>query len=138
MGTKALAAPPAMLSTGPLTTVTLDPSKLYRIGTHTTGEPYFQHSGASRFDAPGAKLIPPAPEYDSCYFGLSLDVALAETMLHDLSPMNGRLKFHRPVSMPSTCCASRARLWCWPTSLALHSSGSTVTRISRVTTLCMP
>lgn len=81
-----------MLSTGALTTVCLDPSKLYRIGTHNTGEPYFQHSGANRFDAPGAKLAPPAPEYDSCYFGLSLDVAMAETMLHDLSPINGAFK----------------------------------------------
>ena len=92
MGTKPLAAPPAILSTGPLTTVLLDPSKLYRIGTHNTGEPYFQHSGASRFDAPGTMLAPPAPEYDSCYFGLSLDVAMAETMLHDLSPVDGAFK----------------------------------------------
>lgn len=92
MSTKPLAAPPAILSTGPLTTVSLDPSKLYRIGIHHTGEPYFQRSGASRFDAPGAMLAPPAPEYDSCYFGLSLDVAMAETMLHDLSPLNGAFK----------------------------------------------
>lgn len=92
MGTRPLAAPPAILSTGTLSTVSLDPAKLYRISTHKTNQPYFQHSGNSRFDAPGTNAVPPAPEYDSCYFGLSLDVAIAESVLHDLVPVNGAFR----------------------------------------------
>jgi hypothetical protein len=84
--------PPPALSTGPLTTIVVDPAELCRIGTHKTGEPYFAHSGANRFDAPGAAAVPPAPEYDSCYFGLSLEVAIAETVLHDLEPLEGAFR----------------------------------------------
>lgn len=91
MGTRSLAPPPAILSTA-LTTVSISPAELFRIGVHETGEPYFQHSGASRFDAPGARRARPKPEYDSCYFGLSLQVASAESVLHDALPVNGAFR----------------------------------------------
>jgi hypothetical protein len=92
LGTKQLADPPAILSAGPLTTVSIEPADLFRIGVHKTGEPYFQHSGASRFDAPGARKKMPAPEYDSCYFGLTFECAIAESVLHDLVPVDSAFR----------------------------------------------
>ncbi len=92
MGTTRLTLPPAIVSTGPLRTVSINPSKLLRIGRHNTGEPYFAHWGSSRFDAPGCLSVPPKPEYDACYFGLSLPVAIAETILHDVVPVDGAFR----------------------------------------------
>lgn len=88
MGAKVLRPPPQSLATdAKLPVVSLSPEKLLRISQYPDGEPYFGKSGANRFDAPGCRIG--APEFRSCYFGLSLEVAMAETLLHDETPING-------------------------------------------------
>lgn len=89
MGTVKLGAPPASLHTGPLDVIRIDSTKLFRISTHNTGEPFFNDSGNNRFDAPGCSMVPRAPEFRTCYFGMTLSVAIAETVLHDAVPVNG-------------------------------------------------
>lgn len=61
--------------------------ELVRISGFASGEPFFGVSGGNRFDAPGCLVK--APEYSSCYLGLSFDVALAESLLHDVVPRKG-------------------------------------------------
>lgn len=65
------------------------PSRLVRVATVPGREPYFGSTGRNRFDAPGC---PGLPEYSTCYFGTSLAVAIAETVLHDEIPVDG--EFH--------------------------------------------
>ncbi|WP_223164547.1 RES family NAD+ phosphorylase [Massilia rubra] len=60
---------------------------LVRVSGHTSGEPYFGRSGANRFDDPDSGS-PTA--FGTCYFGEGLLVAVAETLLHDVRPKNGR------------------------------------------------
>ncbi|MES2742106.1 MAG: RES family NAD+ phosphorylase [Pseudomonadota bacterium] len=62
-----------------------------RISQYPAGEPYFGASGANRFDAPGC--LARAPEFRSCYFGFSLEVAVAESLLHDELPVDGEFRF---------------------------------------------
>lgn len=69
-----------------LQTVTVEPSSLFRISGHNTGEPYFGRWNANRFDDPNPD---PAARYGTCYLGTSLAVAVAETLLHDLKPRKG-------------------------------------------------
>lgn len=69
----------------------IDPSALLRISRYNINEPFFGASGANRFDAPG-KL----PEFKASYLATLLAVALAETVLHDEIPVNG--KFHMATS----------------------------------------
>lgn len=52
-------------------------SKLYRISRYSSGEPYFGRTGANRFDDPTRAK---ARRFGTCYLGLSLEVAIAETM----------------------------------------------------------
>lgn len=73
----------------------LYPRYLVRISQYPTGEPYFGCSGGNRFDAPGC--LAGAPEFRSCYFGFSLGVAIAESLLHDEVPVNGEFRFSRAV-----------------------------------------
>lgn len=88
MAAKALAAPPAILSTDTTLAVTLlDPGKLFRVSGFVAGEPHFGATGGNRFDAPGC--LRGQPEYQSCYLGLALDVAIAESLLHDALPFDG-------------------------------------------------
>lgn len=68
--------------------VPLPVAELFRISGFATGEPFFGVSGGSRFDAPGCLVG--SPEYASCYLGLSFDVALAESLLHDAVPVRGK------------------------------------------------
>lgn len=84
---RALASPPAIVSTGKISAKKCAAEKLLRISNYTTGEPYFGQSGANRFDAPGCLLD--AAEFSACYLGLSLNVALAESVLHDEMPIDG-------------------------------------------------
>lgn len=92
--TKRLGVPPACVSTAKLNIVTVRPSKLVRVSSYITDEPYFGHSGAHRFDAPGC---PATPQFSSCYFGLDLTVAIAESVLHDRIPEDGAF----PISSAS-------------------------------------
>jgi hypothetical protein len=64
-----------------------------RTGAHfvfDSGEPYFGQSGANRFDAPGC--LTGTPQYQCCYLGLSFDVALAESLLHDEVARRGKFR----------------------------------------------
>lgn len=74
------------LTTPTLSTVSIDPAGLLRVSSHDTGEPYFGKTGRNRFDDPNPD---PAVRYGTCYFGASLAVALAETLLHDRTPVRG-------------------------------------------------
>jgi len=62
---------------------------------YPSGEPYFGASGANRFDAPGC--LAGTPQFRSCYFGFSLDVAMAESLLHDEMPVDGEFRISRPA-----------------------------------------
>lgn len=88
-----LLPPGANFSTLPLDVQLLNPSQLYRVSTYDTGEPYFGRSRGNRFDDPTAKK---ADRFGTGYLGFNLTVAIAETLLHDAEPENGR--FEVPVS----------------------------------------
>ena len=88
MATKPLPLPPSILSTDRFPVKYLDPGRLVRISSYTNGEPFFGRSGGNRFDAPGA--IAGHAEYGACYLGHNLTVALAESVLHDAEPVDGR------------------------------------------------
>lgn len=83
-----LTLPHKALSTSAALPVTgLPVPELVRISSHQTGEPYFGASGGNRFDAPGWRNG--NPEYGCCYLGLTFEVALAESLLHDAVPVEG-------------------------------------------------
>lgn len=88
MATRTLPDPPSILSTERFPVTYLDPARLFRISSYASGEPYFGRSGANRFDAPGARAG--APEFGACYLGQTLAVAIAESLLHDAEPIEGR------------------------------------------------
>lgn len=88
MATKALPLPPSLLSTERFAANYLDPERLIRISSYASGEPFFGRSGGNRFDAPGT--ITGHAEYGACYLGQNLTVALAESVLHDAEPVDGR------------------------------------------------
>ncbi|MEG0881465.1 MAG: RES family NAD+ phosphorylase [Janthinobacterium sp.] len=88
MAATRLKPPPTILATSTTLPVAgLPVSGLYRISGHASGEPYFGSSGGNRFDAPGCRTG--NPEYGTCYLGLSFEVALAESLLHDAVPLKG-------------------------------------------------
>lgn len=93
MAAEPLGPPPAALSTEKFPKKYLDPAHLIRISSYHTGEPFFGKSGHNRFDAPGASTG--TPEYGICYFGTDLEVAMAESILHDEMPVNGRFQLTR-------------------------------------------
>lgn len=78
----ALRPPGSGFSKIPLDIELLDPALLYRVSRHTSGEPFFGRSRGNRFG--------------TCYLGLDLTVAMAESLLHDVEPTNGR--FEVPLS----------------------------------------
>lgn len=80
MSTIRLGPPPDFVRTCNLETIDVCPSELTRVAFHVDGEPYFHRSRRNRFDAPG---LPTFPDFSTCYFGLDLPVAVAETVLHD-------------------------------------------------------
>ncbi|MES2264619.1 MAG: RES family NAD+ phosphorylase [Pseudomonadota bacterium] len=87
---KALGLPPSNLATDKLPVSYVAPEKLVRVSGYTSGEPFFGQSGANRFDAPGCAAG--TPEFSSCYLGFSLSVAIAESILHDEIPVNGKFR----------------------------------------------
>jgi len=109
MAAAPLGPPPAVLATSTrLATTMVDPSQLSRISRFSTGEPYFGRSGHGRFDAPDCETGNAA--YGTCYLGLSLHVAFAESLLHDEEPVNGEFELsldelnrhfvHRFIGLP--------------------------------------
>lgn len=73
--------------------VTLPPAALVRVSRHDCGEPHFGRTGGNRFDDPDRG-------YGTCYFGRSLALAIAETLLHDAVAVRGRFLVH-PDSIAS-------------------------------------
>jgi hypothetical protein len=65
------------------------PSRLYRISKVDSGEPFFGRSASSRFDDPNRIQ---SRRFGTCYLGFSLEVAIAETILHDEMPVRGRFE----------------------------------------------
>jgi hypothetical protein len=82
-----LKPPPPNLSSIPLTTKTIAASNLYRVSRYTSGEPFFGRTALNRFDD---RSRPKKGRFGTCYCGLDLETAVAETILHDLMPVNGR------------------------------------------------
>lgn len=78
-----LRRPPRSLAKLNLPTVKINPSKLLRVSRHASAEPYFGRSGVNRFDD---RRTPQSQRFGTCYFGLSLTVAVGETVLHDEMP----------------------------------------------------
>lgn len=81
-----LKPPPSDLHDINLETVQVQVASLYRISKHTSGEPYFGKSAGNRFDDNSRH---PSKRFGTCYLGLTLQVAIAETVLHDLMPHGG-------------------------------------------------
>ncbi len=81
-----LKPPPANLSGIALTTKTIAASSLYRVSRYTSGEPFFGRTALNRFDD---RSRPKKGRFGTCYCGLDLETAIAETILHDLMPLNG-------------------------------------------------
>ena len=67
--------------------IQLAPSKLCRISPYSSVEPYFGRSASNRFDDPTRTK---SKRFGTCYLGESLEVAIAETVLHDEMPVGGR------------------------------------------------
>lgn len=86
-GTSLLQPPPEDLHRQRLDIVMVRPSDLVRVSRHDTGEPYFGRSGGNRFDDASADSV---QRFGTCYLGLGLTVAFAESVLHDLEPTGGR------------------------------------------------
>jgi hypothetical protein len=82
-----LKPPPLSLSSIALTTKTIAVTSLYRVSRYTSGEPYFGRTALNRFDD---RSRPKKARFGTCYCGLDLETAVAETMLHDLMPVKGR------------------------------------------------
>lgn len=94
MAATPLGLPPATLSTSDNLAVTLvDPAQLYRISKYQSGEPFFGTSGGNRFDAPGCATG--TAEFATCYLGFTLEVAIAETLLHDEQAVDGQFQISR-------------------------------------------
>ncbi len=79
--------PPRNLASIPISTVQVSPSRLYRISRFNSGEPFFGRSASNRFDDPDRTK---SKRFGTCYLGFSLEVAIAETILHDEMPVKGR------------------------------------------------
>lgn len=65
--------------------VQIRPESLVRLSSRNTGEPYFGRSGVYRFDDPRIALnyTKAGSWFGTCYTANSLEVAFAETILHD-------------------------------------------------------
>jgi len=92
--TKGLTTPKPSFAADPLPKVKVSAKSLIRVSTHNTGEPHFGTKGAKRFDDPNPDV---AARYGTCYFGLMLETAIAETLLHDLTPKRGHFQIHPDI-----------------------------------------
>ena len=81
-----LKPPPRNFSQISLSTVTVRAKDLYRVSRHPLGEPYFGKTANNRFDD---RSYPKKKRFGTCYFGLDLVTAIAETVLHDEMPIKG-------------------------------------------------
>ena len=81
--------PPRTLKSQVLPIVEVPVARLFRVSRHTAGEPFHGRAGTNRFDD---RARVKRNRFGTCYLGLSLEVAIAETVLHDLMPVRGRFK----------------------------------------------
>jgi hypothetical protein len=84
-----LKPPPRNLRELDLATVAIRAVDLFRISRYVTGEPYFGRTKANRFDDPTRTK---KQRFGTCYCGLDLETAIAETLLHDEMPVRGNFK----------------------------------------------
>jgi RES domain len=82
-----LKPPPRKLRELELATLKISAKTLFRISKYPSGEPYFGRSRANRFDDPTNVR---KRRFGTCYCGLDLETAIAETLLHDEMPVRGR------------------------------------------------
>jgi len=82
-------APTAAFAQHPLTLVSVKPERLFRVSRFRDGEPHFGRTGANRFDDPRRPL---RKRFGTCYLGLGVAVAVAETVLHDEVAVIGRFQ----------------------------------------------
>jgi hypothetical protein len=93
-----LKPPPRNLRELDLATVNIPAVDLFRISKYATDEPYFGRTKANRFDDPTRTK---KRRFGTCYCGLDLETAIAETLLtmkcpseensSSLSPTLGRI-----------------------------------------------
>ena len=83
----ALGPPPRPFSRTPLSISEVDSAELLRISRFSNGEPFFGRTASNRFDD---YRLPKSRRFGTCYFGFTLPVAFAETVLHDEAPVRGR------------------------------------------------
>lgn len=83
MGTLPLQPPSARFHAASLDIEPVAPASLCRISGRLTGEPYFGRTAGCRFDDP-------SKHFGTCYLGTDLQVAFAESVLHNLEPKDGR------------------------------------------------
>jgi len=98
-----LKPPPRNLRELDLATVAIRAVDLFRISRYVTGEPYFGRTKANRFDDPRRTK---KQRFGTCYCGLDLETAIAETLLHDEMPVRGNFKlsfshFARYMPLPT-------------------------------------
>jgi hypothetical protein len=84
-----LKPPPRNLRELDLATVNIPAVDLFRISKYATDEPYFGRTKANRFDDPTRTK---KRRFGTCYCGLDLETAIAETLLHDEMPVRGKFK----------------------------------------------
>lgn len=84
-----LKPPPRNLRELDLATVSIPAADLFRISKFPSGEPYFGRARANRFDDPTRVK---KRRFGTCYCGLDLETAIAETLLHDEMPVRGTFK----------------------------------------------
>jgi hypothetical protein len=88
-GLKGLEPPPRRFSQQALPTVQYRTGNLLRISRFAGGEPYFGRSGKNRFDDDSR---PKKSRFGTCYCANALVTAVAETLLHDRLPEDGRFR----------------------------------------------
>lgn len=86
MGASQLKPPGPDFPLIPLDIEMVSPVLLYRVSNYDTGEPFFGRSAGCRFDDANRVV---AKRFGTCYLGLSLTVAFAESVLHDVEPTKG-------------------------------------------------
>jgi hypothetical protein len=84
-----LKPPPRNLRELDLATLKIPCVDLFRISKYRSGEPHFGRTKANRFDDPTRVK---KRRFGTCYCGLDLETALAETLLHDEIPVRGNFK----------------------------------------------
>jgi hypothetical protein len=72
-----------------LPTVEVAVGRLFRISRFSSGEPFFGRSAGNRLDD---RSPVKSKRFGTCYCGLDLEVAIAETILHDEMPDRGHFK----------------------------------------------